>query len=182
VAVRDQRYGEEKMRYYKDRMPSKVSKHLMPHEVAILAVKRHPVTLIRYAIELFGASILAIVLSSTIAMHSGYGLLFVWLLWLFFACRFLFTLWNWTSNYFVVTSQRMILVTGFIELNVAMLPLVKVADMRMTQSIGGRIFGYGEFWFSSVADDDTFKRITYVPDPNMLYLELTGLIFPPDSE
>jgi hypothetical protein len=171
------------MRYFKDEMPSQVSRHLMPHEVAILAVKRHPITLVRYMSELIGATALAAFLTIAIPRPSGTLLLLILLLWLLVAGRFALNFWGWTANYFVVTTQRMLLVTGFTTLHVAMLPLVKVADMRMKQTLLGRILNYGEFGLESVSQDTTFHRIRFMPDPNVLYLELTALIFPdPDDK
>jgi len=160
-------------------VPTKVLRHLMPHEVAVFAVKRHPIILARYVAELVLALALAIWLSLSLSRGS---LLAIWILWLIVVGRCLLYFWSWTANYFIVSSQRMILASGVTTLRVASVPLVKVADMRVERSIPGRIFGYGEFRFESVSGDHTFSRIRHIPAPDELYLGLMELIFPdPDA-
>ena len=85
---------------------------------------------------------------------------------------------TWSIEYFVVTSQRMILTSGLLTRKVAMMPLNKVTDMSFQRSLGGRLFGYGEFILESAGQDQALRNIPYIPYPEQLYLEVCDLLFP----
>jgi hypothetical protein len=82
-------------------------------------------------------------------------------------------------NRFVVTSQRMLLVSGIITRKVNMMPLAKVTDMRFHQSTFGRVFAYGEFIVESAGQDQALSHVQPVPYPSEMYQEILALIFPP---
>ena len=56
-----------------------------------------------------------------------------------------FKVWEWSEDYFVVTSERMLQASGVFVRKIAMMPLVKVTDMTFRRSTMGRILGYGTF-------------------------------------
>jgi uncharacterized membrane protein YdbT with pleckstrin-like domain len=93
----------------------------------------------------------------------------LWLLW---------KIGEWAVEYFVVTSQRMILTSGLVTRKVAMMPLVKVTDMSFQRSFLGRLLGYGEFILESAGQDQALRTVDHIPYPEQLYLEVCGLIFP----
>ena len=86
-------------------------------------------------------------------------------------------IWDWAVNYFVVTSQRLILARGVIVRKVGMLPLGKVTDMSFQRTTIGRILGYGEFIVESAGQDQALRNVKFIPYPEQLYLEVCGLIF-----
>ena len=89
----------------------------------------------------------------------------VWVLW---GLSFLWQGWKiftWWRQYFVVTDHRVMLITSLVEKNVAMLPLTKVTDMRLHQTIFGRLFGYGAFIVQSAGQDQALSRIEFIPYP-----------------
>ena len=83
----------------------------------------------------------------------------------------------WLEDYFVVTSQRLLLTTGIITRTVNMMPLTKVTDMSFKRSAWGRVLGYGEFVVESAGQDQALRHIRHLPYPEQLYLEVCGLIF-----
>ena len=85
---------------------------------------------------------------------------------------------GWTVDYFVVTSQRMILTSGVLTRRVAMMPLAKVPDMSFERSFWGRLFGYGDFILESAGQDQGLRVVDHIPYPEQLYLEVCNLIFP----
>ena len=84
---------------------------------------------------------------------------------------------DWTRNYFVVTSQRLLLTQGFVVRKVNMMPLAKVTDMSFQRTAVGQILGYGEFIVESAGEDQALRNIRFLPYPEQLYLEVCGLIF-----
>ena len=53
-----------------------------------------------------------------------------------------FKTWEWSEDYFAVTSDRMLEASGVFTRKIAMMPLVKVTDMSFRRSTMGRLLGY----------------------------------------
>jgi uncharacterized membrane protein YdbT with pleckstrin-like domain len=104
-------------------------------------------------------------------------MLVIWIAWLILVGRLLFKIYAWLEDYFVVTSQRLLLATGILTRTVNMMPLSKVTDMSFRRSTMGRILGYGEFVVESAGQDQALRRVDHLPYPEQLYLEVCGLIF-----
>jgi len=154
-----------------------VYKHLLPHERQVITVRFHPAVLIRPVAEVLGGLALAGVLSTTIAHGNGIVMLVIWVAWLLLVVRLLIKVYAWLEDYFVVTSQRLLLATGIFTRTVNMMPLGKVTDMSFKRSTMGRILGYGEFVVESAGQDQALRRVDHLPYPEQLYLEVCGLIF-----
>lgn len=159
-----------------DRVPHTVERHLLPHERQVLTVRFHPAVLIKpVAITLAGLAIALLV--SVIPHLLGTVKLAVWGIFLILLIWFALQVWEWLEDYFVVTSQRLLLATGIINREVNMMPLGKVTDMSFKRSAWGRILGYGEFVVESAGQDQALRNIRHLPYPEQLYLEVCGLIF-----
>src|SRR5215469_1139404 len=115
-------------------VPASVYKHLLPHERQVITVRFHPAVLIRPVAEVLGGLALAGLLTTTIFRHNGIALLVIWVLWFILVSRLLYKIYCWLEDYFVVTSQRLLLVTGILTRNVNMMPLSKVTDMSFKRS------------------------------------------------
>jgi uncharacterized membrane protein YdbT with pleckstrin-like domain len=158
-------------------VPASVYKHLLPHERQVITVRFHPAVLIRPVAEVLGGLALAGLLSTTVARGNGAVMLIIWIAWLVLVARLLYKVWEWLEDYFVVTSQRLLLATGIITRNINMMPLSKVTDMSFKRSTMGRLLGYGEFIVESAGQDQALRRVDHLPYPEQLYLEVCGLIF-----
>jgi uncharacterized membrane protein YdbT with pleckstrin-like domain len=142
-------------------------------------VRRHPAVLLRPVAEIFGGLILAGLLSKWLSSGTGSeALVIIWWAWLLLLIRFVWKVAEWSVDYFVVTSQRMLLTTGLITRRVAMMPLSKVTDMSFQRSLLGRMLGYGEFVMESAGQDQALRSVPYIPYPETLYLEVCQMIFP----
>ena len=157
-------------------VPAAIYKVLLPHERRVITVRFHPAVLIRPVAETLGGLALAGLLS---AIHglSGTVLLVIWLAWLILVIRLLFRIYAWLEDYFVVTSQRLLLAEGVFKKTVNMMPLGKVTDMRFERSAVGRLFGFGTFIVESAGQDQALHTIDHLPYPEQLYIEVCGLIF-----
>lgn len=161
-----------------DTAPASVNRYLLPHEHQVITVRKHPAVLINpVALVLIGL-VVAGLLSGSIAHGNNLVLDFIWLAWGFLLLRLIWKVANWSVDYFVVTSQRMLYTTGILTRKVAMMPLVKVTDMSFQRSALGRMLGYGEFILESAGQDQALRTVDYIPYPEQLYLEVCGLIFP----
>ncbi len=159
-----------------------VDRYLLPREVQVATVRRHPAILIVPAAMALGGLLLAGALSATLLRHQKDVLIAVWALWLILLGRLLWHALNWAVDYFVVTSERMLLTSGLLTRKIAMMPLTKVTDMTFQRSFAGRVFGYGEFIVESAGQDQALSRIDHIPYPEQLYLLICGMIFPDSAE
>jgi uncharacterized membrane protein YdbT with pleckstrin-like domain len=158
--------------------PGEVDKYLLPHEQQVITVRRHPAVLMEPVLLTLGGLIAAVVLSDTILKDQTSLVYLAWIGWGILLVRLVWKALGWSADYFVVTSQRMILTAGLFTRKVAMMPLVKVTDLSFQRSFWGRLFGYGEFILESAGQDQALRTIDHIPYPEQLYLEVCNLIFP----
>jgi uncharacterized membrane protein YdbT with pleckstrin-like domain len=160
-----------------DRVPASVNRYLLPHERQVVSVHQHPAVLSGRSFLVLVGFVIAAWLSISVAPGNGTALLIIWLLWGLLLVRLAVKIVDWSLNYFVVTSQRLLLAQGFIVRKVNMMPLAKVTDMSFQRTAVGQILGYGEFIVESAGQDQALRNIRFLPHPEQLYLEVCGLIF-----
>jgi uncharacterized membrane protein YdbT with pleckstrin-like domain len=165
-----------------DTVPNAVNKYLLPHEHQVITVRKHPAVLIKPILVVLIGLVIAAVVSTTVARHQAGVVGFVWIAWALLLPWLFYKVWEWTQDYFIVTSRRMLLATGVITRKVAMMPLVKVTDMSFQRSSLGRLLGYGEFILESAGQEQALRVVDHLPYPEQLYLEVCGLIFPGKQE
>ena len=164
-----------------DTVPSQVNRYLLPHERQVISVHQHPAVLIWPIFwVLVGLAIAGWL--STVANGNSAALLVIWLLWGILLLRLGWKVLQWLFDYFVITSQRLLLTQGFPYRRVNMMPLAKVTDMSFNRSPMGQILGYGEFVVESAGQDQALRNVDYLPYPEQLYLEVCGLIFKEETE
>ena len=164
-----------------DNVPASVNRYLLPHERQVITVHQHPAVLIRPVVFLLAGLALAGWLTATIR-HNQDVIIAVWVLLAILLFWVIGKIVDWVMNYFVVTSQRMLLAQGILVRKVNMMPLTKVTDMSFQRSPLGQILGYGEFIVESAGQDQALSHVTYLPYPEQLYLEVCGLIFKDKEE
>jgi uncharacterized membrane protein YdbT with pleckstrin-like domain len=164
------------------RLPSQVGNYVLPGENVIIIVRRHWAS-IGGSLALFvGSTLLAIVVTFTVAAGQGVAQEVVWALWLiaFGYCAWRYI--DWRITYFAVTIKRLLLVSGVFTRSIATLPLTKVTDMKVNQPFTGRSLDYATYIVESAGQDQALRTIRFVPYPQQLYLEIMSLIFPDVAE
>jgi membrane protein YdbS with pleckstrin-like domain len=158
-------------------VPASIYRVLLPHERRVITVRFHPAVLIKpVALALAGLAVAGL-LSTIARLDNTDALVVIWLLWLILLIHLLYRIYVWLEDYFVVTSQRLLLATGVVRKSVKMMPLSKVTDMSFNRSAMGRLLGYGTFVVESAGQDQALRTIDHLPYPEQLYLEVCGLIF-----
>jgi membrane protein YdbS with pleckstrin-like domain len=165
-----------------DAVPASVNRYLLPHERQVITVHKHPAVLIGPVFLVLLGLAIAGWLSSSVANGNGAAMLIIWGLWGVLVIRLVIKVFEWSVDYFVVTSQRFVLTTGLIVHKVNMMPLTKVTDMSFQRSTMGRLLGYGEFILESAGQDQAMRHVDHIPYPEQLYLEVCGLIFKDKEE
>ncbi len=88
---------------------------------------------------------------------------------------------DWYYDRFVLTNKRVMVVNGIITRHVAMMPLLRVTDMKYEQSPLGRALNYGTFVLESAGQEQALREIKYLPNPNELYLRVVEEMYEPDA-
>lgn len=162
------------------RAPVVINKYLLPREVQVATVRQHPAVLIPPSAEALGGLLIAGLLTTTV-VHGVLSVI-IWIAWGLLLIRLIWKTLLWAVDYFVVTTERLLLTTGFFTRKVAMMPLTKVTDMSFRRSFAGRLLGYGEFIVESAGQDQALRNIDYIPYPEQLYLLICGMLFPSSAE
>ena len=160
--------------------PIAINKYLLPREVQVATVRQHPAVLIPASALTLAGLLVAGILNATV-LHGTAGLV-LWLAWLVLLLRLIWKVLNWSVDYFVVTSERLLLTRGFLTRQVNMMPLSKVTDMSFKRSFAGRLFGYGEFIVESAGQDQALRNVEFIPYPEQLYLLICGMLFPSSAD
>jgi membrane protein YdbS with pleckstrin-like domain len=153
-----------------------VVKYLLPGESDyVLTIRQHPAVLLpRILLVLLG---LAIAVLLTTSVEHGNAALAIWILWTILLLWLGAKVWDWAIRYFVITSQRVMLVQGVLVRRANYVPLNKVTDIEFRRDSAGRLLGYGELEVRTPGQDATLRHIKFLPYPEQIYLEVSGLLF-----
>jgi membrane protein YdbS with pleckstrin-like domain len=88
---------------------------------------------------------------------------------------------DWWFDRFILTNKRVMVVSGVVTRNVAMMPLLRVTDMKYVQSPLGRILNYGNFELESAGQEQALRNIKNLPNPNELYLRIVEEMYEPEA-
>lgn len=157
--------------------PASVNRYLLPHEHQVITVRSHPGVLLGAIVLVVGGLVAAVALS-IFSDFSSSALEIIWLVWGLLLLRLAWKTWAWSEDYFVVTSDRMLVISGVLARDLAMIPLALVAGVRLRRPMMGRIIGYGQLIVESAVPDQALRRLNFLPYPEQLYLEIIALIFP----
>ncbi len=85
---------------------------------------------------------------------------------------------RWVEQYtaYVLTTTRVMRVSGFFKRNAAWIPWAKVTDVRYEQTLMGRLFGYATVYIDSANETSGLASMKNLQDPKEFYLTLTRLV------
>jgi membrane protein YdbS with pleckstrin-like domain len=88
---------------------------------------------------------------------------------------------DWYYDRFILTNKRVMVVAGIIARRVAMMPLLRVTDMKYEQSPLGRMLNYGTFVLESAGQEQALREVKHLPNPNELYLRVVEEMYEPQA-
>jgi len=138
-------------------------------------MRQHPGVLVAPSLAAIGGLIAALVL--TFQNLSGDVLGIIWSVWGLALLYWLVCLARWPVSYFAVTSQRLLLVRGFLGRDVVSVSLTKATELGLRRTALGRLLGYGHFILYGAGPRQPIRHANFMPYPEQLYLEVIGLIF-----
>jgi hypothetical protein len=149
-------------------------RYLLPGETRVAWTRLHPVVLLKPALIVIGAIVVAGWLKPSregpLTTALGLGLLLA-------VGYFLYAVIEWYCDYFEVTDRRLLLVSGLVTRRVAMMPMQKVTDMTYERSPAGLLLGYGTFVLESAGQEQALRQISFLPRPDPLYRAITAQVF-----
>ena len=165
------------------RMPSRASKdaakYLLDDEEPVLSTRRHWAVLIEPTVKflpVFVAGGWLFLLDPDNAFTTTLGLAVVVVALGYYGLRVA----EWWMRHFIVTKRRVLLTSGVIVRTVTLLPLRRITDLTWQETLLGQVLGYGTFRFESAGQDQALRHLTYMPDAQGLYREVSKLLFGTD--
>jgi hypothetical protein len=152
--------------------PTSVDRYLLPYERSVIAVRMHPATL-TWPLILAGGGLLAARKLTGRSTRPDV----VWGAHLLLPLYLLYRVAAWPVTYLAVTSGRMVLIRGPLSSTAAAVSLDKVTGLTLQRTVLGRLLGYGTLIADCSGRRQAFRKVRYVPYPEQLYLEISGLIW-----
>jgi membrane protein YdbS with pleckstrin-like domain len=165
------------------RLPSRASKdiakYLLDDEEPVLTRRRHWAVLIEPTAKFLPAFVLGgllFLLDPGNQVTTTAGLVVLLLALGYYGLRVA----EWWMRHFIVTKRRVLLTSGVIVRTVTLLPLRRITDLTWQETLLGQVLGYGTFRFESAGQDQALRHLTYMPDAQGLYREVSRLLFSSD--
>lgn len=147
-------------------------------EVAVAAVRWHPVWLVRPTLIFAGTFLTIALVVAALPAQSDLAVLLSYVVFIAFG----YLCWkvlDWRTERLVVTNRRVLLITGVLNRKVAVMPMRKVTDLTFETSLIGRLLrerGWATFIFESAGQDQALHRVPFVPTPVEFFRTLSSQI------
>jgi membrane protein YdbS with pleckstrin-like domain len=159
-----------------------VARYLFPTERYRGEWKRHPIHLTPPLLVGTLATFVLGYLSGYLAKRQAPDLMAVAVLvWIAVMIWVAWKIADWFFDRFILTNKRVMVVNGIITRRVAMMPLLRVTDMKYEQSPLGRMLNYGTFVLESAGQEQALREIKHLPNPNELYLRVVEEMYEPQA-
>jgi len=86
--------------------------------------------------------------------------------------RFVLRLRRWSSERILVTDRRIAAVGGFMNRRVTSWPYVRIHDLGLRRSLGGRLLGHGSVVIEATTPGSAPVVLERIPDPNGFYRDV----------
>ena len=166
-----------------DELPTRVRKdverYLLPEERAVVATRRHWAVLLEPTVKFLPLFLLGgwlLLLDPNNRVTSSAGLI----VWVVGFTYYGLNVAEWWMRHFIVSTRRVLLVSGVIVRTVTLLPLRRITDLTWKETFLGQILGYGTFRFESAGHEHALSEITFLPGAEILYRRVSALLFSSD--
>jgi membrane protein YdbS with pleckstrin-like domain len=174
--------GPRRVLPLEDEPTTLVSRYLFPTERYRGEWKRHWISLTPPLGIGAGATLLLGYLAGFLTRQNVDGLVTAAvLIWLAVISWVAWRVFDWYFDRFILTNKRVMVVNGIVTRKVAMMPLLRVTDMKYEQSALGRMLSYGTFVLESAGQDQALREVKYLPNPNELYLRVVEEMYEPQA-
>jgi hypothetical protein len=158
-------------------VPQGVLPYLLPTEMQVISLHKHLAVLI-LPICLLVADVITFALNAADVIPRSAEVLTVLGIIFVPSGYFLYhRVLIWSRTFFVVTSNRIILINWQRKRRLLVIPIAGADDMSFIRTVPGRLLGYGSFLLYAADLPKRAFKIGYLPYPEQLYLEVSALIF-----
>ncbi len=157
-----------------------VEKYLLPGERAVVVTRRHWAVLIEPTVKFLPVFLVGgwlLLLDPEDRVTSSAGLLVIVGSLIYYALRVA----EWWMRHFIVSRRRVLLTSGVIVRTVTLLPLRRITDLTWQETLLGQLLGYGTFRFESAGQDQALRHLTFMPDAQTRYRQVSELLFGSDT-
>jgi membrane protein YdbS with pleckstrin-like domain len=174
--------GPRRVLPLEDEPTTLVARYLFPTERYRGEWKRHWIHLSTPLLVGAGATLALGYLAGFLTRQNISGLVTVAvLIWLAVIGWVAWKVFDWYFDRFILTNKRVMVVNGIVTRRVAMMPLLRVTDMKYEQSALGRMLSYGTFVLESAGQDQALREVKHLPNPNELYLRVVEEMYEPQA-
>ena len=158
---------------------SYVEKTLGKNEHVILTTRRHIIVLIRFSLRWIGLFIVALAAAIWLAVNLGEPtftpgtaggtfktvvVLALFALAIVSAVALVFKYIGWYYEEYIITNQRVIRITGFVNKDEIDFSLNMINNLEVSQTLWGRLFHYGTIEVET-ASEEGITGLTFIPNP-----------------
>jgi hypothetical protein len=159
-------------------IPVEVMPYLLPSEEQVITVRKHPAVLIPRAYPLLGVVTTFALCAADVVPGGTLALVILGML-IPPSCYLLYhSIVAWLRTFLVVTTSRFLFIKWWRNRQLTVIPISEADDMSFVRTLPGRLVGYGSFLLKRSGPRGRVLKITYLPYPEQVYLEVAGLIFP----
>ena len=158
-----------------------LDRYVLGDERVVVAIRHHWGRMIEPVLTTLIGLLIASWISANAPIEASALPLVLWWLWFALVLRLLWKALEWRNEWFVATDKRLLMTYGLITHKVAMMPLLRVTDMKYEQSPLGRMMNYGTFVMESAGQDQALREVKHLPDPNELYLQICEEMYEPEA-
>jgi uncharacterized membrane protein YdbT with pleckstrin-like domain len=166
-----------------DRLPTRarkdVEKYLLRGEEPVVVTRRHWAVLIEPTVKFLPALLVGgwlLLFDPDNRVTSSVGLLVLLAGFGYYGLRVA----EWWMRHFIVSRRRVLLTSGVIVRTVTLLPLRRITDLTWQETLLGQVLGYGTFRFESAGQDQALRHLSYMPDAQTRYRQVSELLFASD--
>jgi uncharacterized membrane protein YdbT with pleckstrin-like domain len=163
-----------------DRLPTHarrdVEKYLLRGEDPVVVTRRHCAVLIEPTLKFLPLVLIGgwlLLLDPDNRVTSSAGLLMLLAGFVYYGLRVA----EWWMRHFIVSRRRVLLTSGIIARTVTLLPLRRITDLTWQETLLGQVLGYGTFRFESAGQDQALRHLTFMPDAQTRYRQVSELLF-----
>ena len=156
-----------------------VEKYLLPGEEAVVVTRRHWAVLLEPTAKFLPVILIGgwlLLFDPRNRVTSSVGLLVILGSLVYYGLR----VGEWWMRHFIVSRRRVLLTSGVIVRRVTLLPLRRITDLTWQETLFGQLLGYGTFRFESAGQDQALRHLTFMPDAQTRYREVSELLFGSD--
>jgi membrane protein YdbS with pleckstrin-like domain len=154
-----------------------VLRYLVAREDLVLAARQHPAVLIGPVTAMLGGLLATFVLAQMVPRSDQDIIVALFVAWMVLLARAGLKILAWTSNFFVLTSDRILCVTGLLTRTVSTIPFLLVDDVDIRRSPVGRRLGYGGLTVGYGGQNQVRQRIQYLAYPEELAQKIREACF-----